>query len=147
MRRTLFLSAAVLSLAACAESDGRVFGPSAAPRRANAHFVGSNSCTQDGTSLLCSFKVAGLGNAESVDIEVQAAYSCSKMNGGSNFVEPGGLASASQADVPVRSGQVTLTDFLVSAGKKKCPRSFEADFGDFATVFVNGTSVGTIPIS
>src|SRR5215207_8413965 len=86
------------------------------------HFVGSRSCTQSGDNLLCSFKVAGLGNISTATVTITAPFSCTKTNGGEQFVQPGGLASSSQQGVPVSNGQITLTNFQVSGGR--CPDAF-----------------------
>src|SRR5215216_1667384 len=90
------------------------------------HFVGARSCTQSGDNLLCSFKVAGLGNISSATVTITAPFSCTKTNGGEQFVQPGGLASSSQQGVPVSNGQITLTNFQVTGGH--CPDAFGATF-------------------
>lgn len=122
-----------------------VVGIAGAAYAGNPHFIGQSSCTQSGSTLICDFKIAGLGNISSATVEVQAPFSCNKTNGGEQFVQPGGLASTSEENVPVTNGQITVTDFVVSGGS--CPDSFSATFSGEATVLVNGEVIGTIPIS
>ena len=112
---------------------------------ANAHFIGDRSCTQSGANLLCSFKVAGLGNISTATVTVSAPFSCTKTTNGEQDVRPGGLASASQSNVPVSNGQITVTNFQVAGGR--CPDQFSPTFSGQATVTVNGVVIGTIPIT
>jgi hypothetical protein len=145
MKRTTLLPLAALALSvACSE---RSLDPTEidVPNLARVHFIGDASCTQVGTNLLCDFKVAGLGNISTATVTVQAPFACTKTNGGDQFVEPGGLASATQEGVPVSNGQITVTDFQVTGGP--CPDHFGADFGAVATLIINGVTVGTIPIT
>jgi hypothetical protein len=109
------------------------------------HFVGGRSCTQVGSNLLCNFKVAGLGNISTATVTVQAPFSCTKTTNGEQFVQPGGLASATQQNVPVSNGQITVTDFVVQGGR--CPDQFSPTFSGNATLIINGVVVGTIPIT
>jgi hypothetical protein len=133
--------------AACADTTTSPrSSPSDAPRFARAHFVGDRSCTQEGSSLLCDFKVAGLGNISTAEVTVEAPFQCAKTNRGEQEVRPGGLASASESDVPVSNGQITLADFEVSGGRQ-CPGPFRPDFGGSATLIINGVVIGQIPIS
>jgi hypothetical protein len=136
MKRPLTVFLAVLALAA--------IGTGAAVA-ANAHFIGARSCTQSGSDLLCTFKVAGLGNISTATVTVQAPFSCTKTTNGDQDVRPGGLASSSQSNVPVSNGQITVTNFVVSGGN--CPDQFSPTFSGNATVIVNGVTIGTIPIS
>ncbi|HEX5830240.1 MAG TPA: hypothetical protein VFY16_04605 [Gemmatimonadaceae bacterium] len=117
----------------------------AGPSLARAHFIGDPSCTQVGSNLVCDFKVAGLGNVSEVDITVQAPFQCAKSTGGNLDVRPGGLASASQSNVPVTNGQITIENFVVSGGRR-CPDGFAPDFGNTATLIINGVTL-TIPIT
>ena len=144
MKRTILLSLTALALSACSE---RSPSPTAfeRPSLARVHFIGAASCTQVGSVLLCDFKVAGLGNISTATVTVQAPFSCAKITNGAQDVRPGGLASASQAGVPVSNGQITVTDFPVTGGR--CPDHFGPDFGGSATLIINGVTVGTIPIT
>ena len=112
---------------------------------ASAHFVGARSCTQSGSNLVCNFKVAGLGNISQTSVTVQARFSCTKTTNGEQFVQPGGLASSTQQNVPVSNGQITVTNFTIAGGR--CPDAFSPTFTGQATVIVGGVTVGTIPIT
>jgi hypothetical protein len=124
---------------------GVVAALSALAVAANAHFVGDRNCTQVGSNLVCNFKVAGLGNISQTTVTVQAPFSCTKTTNGQQYVQPGGLASSTQQNVPVSNGQITVTNFTVAGGR--CPDQFNPTFAGEATVIVGGETVGTIPIT
>jgi hypothetical protein len=130
--------------AACNEQSNTPVDSSPLPDFA-IHFIGSPSCTQVGSNLSCNFKVAGLGNISTATVTVQAPFTCAKTTNGEQDVRPGGLASSSQSGVPVSNGQITVTGFTVTGGR--CPDGFAPDFGTTATLIINGTTVGTIPIT
>jgi hypothetical protein len=144
--RALLLLACLVGMSCTDSATDPQVRPRGAPSFARVHFIGDATCTQIGSNLVCDFKIAGLGNISSATVEVQAPFTCTKTNGGQQFVQPGGLASGSQSNVPVSNGQITVSGFVVSGGRS-CPDGFGADFGGVATVFINGVSVGTIPIT
>jgi hypothetical protein len=147
MKRTMFLSmAALVVAAACSENSKEPLANTPlAPEFSNVHFIGASSCTQQGSNLICSFKVAGLGNISTATVTVTAPFSCTKTTNGQQYVQPGGLASSSQSNVPVSNGQITVTDFVVSGGR--CPDGFGPTFSGSASLYINGVFVGTIPIT
>jgi hypothetical protein len=136
MRLRHFLIAATL---------GVILAVASVATAASAHFVGARNCTQVGSNLVCNFKVAGLGNISETTVTVQAPFSCTKTTNGEQFVQPGGLASSTQQNVPVSNGQITVTNFTVSGGR--CPDQFSPTFSGSASVIVGGVTVGTIPIT
>jgi hypothetical protein len=150
MRFTRFAPVALLALAlACSDNSANNPVETGGPEFASAHFIGTASCTQSGSDLLCNFKVSGLGNISTATVVVTAPFSCTKTNGGEQFVQPGGLASGSQQNVPVSNGQITETNFVVSGAR--CPDAFNPTFSGNATLTISSGGqtlfTGTIPIT
>jgi hypothetical protein len=110
----------------------------------NIHFVGTPVCTQVGTQVCCSGKLAGLGTAPT-NVEVDAAFQCTNRGGN----QPGGLASGESGPIPPSGGNITFTDVCTSAGR--CPDQMTPTFGPTATinVFQNGNLIfsATVPLS
>jgi hypothetical protein len=145
MKRLTLLPVLGLALfAACSDN------PTAAtdgPALARVKFIGERSCTQSesGGTLLCDFKVAGLGNISTATVTVEAPFSCTKTTNSGQDVQPGGLASSSDSNVPVSNGNITVDDFAVTGGR--CPKPFAPTFSGNASLFINGQFIGTIPIT
>ena len=115
---------------------------SAVALAANYHFVGSQSCTQSGGTVSCSFSVAGLGNASTATASIRSPFQCVKTT--SHEVRPGGLASSGSQTFTVRNGRIDVTNLSLTAS---CPDQFSPEFTGPVTVIVNGVTVGTIPIT
>jgi hypothetical protein len=108
----------------------------------------NNECENLGPSgstytIRCSFKITGLGdavNTATVSLFVQAGC----VNPATH--KPPGLLQTSSVTVPVTNGNITVNEqsftFTLS-----CPPPQEPFVGTTATVLLNGSSVGSIPIS
>jgi len=115
---------------------------------ANYHFVGDRSCTSSngGTTVSCSFKVAGLGNQSSTaSVYLTAPAGCAKTNHGSQYVQPNGLAQSPTVSAPVNNGQITISGLTLSSNA--CPDQFSGVIQSPVSVYVNGVFVGTIRIT
>lgn len=102
---------------------------------ASPHFVGDPSCDVVGGDLVCSGKVAGLGNVEEVTAFIQADVTCTNRGGN----EPLGQQGGEEQTFDVRNGQITFTDLTL---ENPCRDGMSATFADVALV-IDGT---TLPI-
>jgi hypothetical protein len=102
---------------------------------ASPHFVGDPSCDVVGGDLVCSGKVAGLGNVEEVTAFIQADVTCTNRGGN----EPLGQQGGEEQTFDVRNGQITFTDLTL---ENPCPDRMTASFEDVELV-IDGT---TLPI-
>jgi hypothetical protein len=108
MKRAFFIPAAALVLlAACTENSSNLVGvgdPLAAG--GSPHFIrNATSCTEQGLTLVCSFKETGLasGSVETITVSVFATRDDSCVNGGENIPsDPKKTTTAQQVTV---SGQ------------------------------------------
>jgi hypothetical protein len=110
---------------------------------ASIHFVGTPTCSVNGSTVECSGKLAGLGTAPT-QVQVSVPFECE--NRGGHF--PPGQASGQSAPISPRGGQIT---FSVSTDPASCPPPQTPSFGSTATITVlQGTSVvftGTVPVT
>ena len=102
---------------------------------ANPHFIGEPNCRISGGDLVCSGKVAGLGNVEEVTASIEADVTC--QNRGDNF--PQGQQGGEEQTFDVDNGQITFSNLRL---ENPCPDRMRATFEDVALV-VDGT---TLPI-
>jgi hypothetical protein len=102
---------------------------------ASPHFVGTPNCRISGGDLVCSGKVAGLGNVEEVTAFIQADVTC--QNRGGNF--PQGQQGGQEQTFDVTNGQITFSNLRL---ENPCPDRMRATFEDVALV-IDGT---TLPI-
>jgi hypothetical protein len=110
----------------------------------NVHFIGTPTCSQVGSQLCCSGKVAGLGTAPT-NVVINATFSCTNQGGN----QPPGQASGQSGPITPRGGQITFTNICTAAGR--CPDTMTPTFGPNATIniFQNNNLVfsATVPVS
>jgi hypothetical protein len=110
----------------------------------NIHFVGTPTCSQSGSQLCCSGKLAGVGTAPTT-VQVLATFSCTN-RGGNN---PPGQVSGQSAPIQPSGGNITFTNVCTSAAT--CPDQMTPSFGSGATINVlQGNNLlfsATVPVS
>jgi hypothetical protein len=117
---------------------------------ANAHFIdnqpdaGDPQCLYPGSgnTITCSFKIAGLGNVSQVTANLEVTRTCSN-NGNPDI--PGQRRSRPQT-LDVDNGQTTQSPVPFTFQRLQCPGNQETDLGDTVEFFINGVSIGTVPL-
>lgn len=106
----------------------------------NPHFVGQPICvlSEDGDTVTCTGKIAGVGKVP-VDVTAVIPGGCANKPGH----QPPGQVTATEGDIVPRGGRI---NFNVSLSLD-CPPGLTPVFGDEATIFVDETFVGTVPIT
>lgn len=85
----------------------------------NAHFVGTPSLTSSGNTATASGKVAGLGNVETIHVEVSGDAAC--INPGSKHPKAANKESFSSfEDVPVQNGKANFSVDLIATFQPDC---------------------------
>jgi hypothetical protein len=105
----------------------------------SAHEVPSNpvQCVLNpDQTVTCTGSVAGLGNAEFVDITLDVDFAC-EVRPGVN--RPGGHLQDVERDVPVKAGRVNIDE---TTGPAECPRGLNPVVGPTATVTVTDAETG-----
>jgi hypothetical protein len=124
MKRLLLLGIVVAAVAAV---------PATSALAGNPHQVNNNpiTCEQVGLAVSCSGSIAGLGTADAVTIEIDAALACETRKGNN---QPGGHLQATSQPIEPKSGRVNFED--VTTESASCPNGLRPVVGDFATVRV-----------
>lgn len=93
------------------------------------HFVGTPTVDRDGSSLIVSGKIAGLGNETQVHVEVSAEAAC--LNPGGNFPDADNKETFTAAgDFPVQNGKALFELTLTATFQPKCSPPMTVVFGD-----------------
>ena|SRR5215217_4176275 len=117
MRKILLLGAAILATAAFA-------APAFA---ASPHFIGTPQLTQDGTSIVITFKAAGLGNASPATFSLTGSVDVSsrcytKSNNKPQAANKQETINVNQTkDFPVTNGQTTGSFTISPLSTLTCP--------------------------
>jgi hypothetical protein len=128
VKRFLLLGVVVAAVAAV---------PATSAWAANPHEVNNNpiTCEQVGPpsapAVSCSGSIAGLGTADAVTIEIDAALACETRKGNN---QPGGHLQATSEPITPKSGRVNFDD--VTTDSASCPNGLRPVVGDFATIRV-----------
>jgi hypothetical protein len=118
----------------------------------NAHFIdnqpnsGDPSCTYSGgNTISCSFKIAGLGNVKSVKANIAVTRTCTVQSGANS---PPGQLKSKTVTLAVENGQVTTDPVQVFTFRKlSCPGTQTTDLGGSVEFFINGKSIGSVPLT
>jgi hypothetical protein len=135
VKRFLVLGLAVAAVAAI---------PATSALAANPHQVPHNeiTCQQVGPAsapaVNCSGSIAGLGSADAVVIQIDAALACSTRKGNN---EPGGHLQATTEPIPPKGGRVNFNETTDSA---ECPNGLNPVVGDTATITVRDADTGAV---
>jgi hypothetical protein len=104
----------------------------------NAHFVGDPRAQRSGSTLTLSGKVAGLGNEESINVEVTADAAC--VNRGNKNPEAENKDSFSaDDDFPVQNGKANFSLNLAASFSPNCSPPMRVVFSNVTiTVTADG---------
>ncbi|MHB9861021.1 hypothetical protein [Streptomyces sp. YIM S03343] len=107
----------------------------------SAHFVGTPTATRSGNSLTVSGKEAGLGNQQTVNIQVTANAACINPGGqGPNAANKQAVAGGGQ--FPVQNGKANFTVTVTATFKPSCSPPMTVQFSDIlVTDTGNGISI------